>query len=173
MGDLQFVFEVAHRSQAPQDQVGAMGDGTVHCEAIETDHLHAGEMARRRADLFDPFVDAERRPFARIAEHRNDHLTKQAHGPLNQVHMTIGKRVETAGVESPHRESAMGGSYEADRCLDFSQRIRAMSLDADAKKVLLRKIPHGLFICGVRNGCLLYTSPSPRDKRQSRMPSSA
>ena len=29
----------------------------------------------------------------------------------------------------------MGGSYAADRCLDFSQRIRAMSLDADAKKV--------------------------------------
>ena len=26
---------------------------------------------------------------------------------------------------------------------------------------------------GPRNGCLLYTSPSPRDKRQSRMPSSA
>ena len=30
-------------------------------------------------------------------------------------------------------------------------------------------------IAGLRNvrGCLLYTSPSPRDKRQSRMPSSA
>ena len=26
---------------------------------------------------------------------------------------------------------------------------------------------------GLNNGCLLYTSPSPRDKRQSRMPSSA
>ena len=26
---------------------------------------------------------------------------------------------------------------------------------------------------GCRSGCLLYTSPSPRDKRQSRMPSSA
>ena len=26
---------------------------------------------------------------------------------------------------------------------------------------------------GDRMGCLLYTSPSPRDKRQSRMPSSA
>ena len=26
---------------------------------------------------------------------------------------------------------------------------------------------------GLGNGCLLYTSPSPRDKRQSRMPSSA
>ena len=28
-------------------------------------------------------------------------------------------------------------------------------------------------ISSVTNGCLLYTSPSPRDKRQSRMPSSA
>ena len=27
-----------------------------------------------------------------------------------------------------------------------------MSLDVDAKKVLLRKIPHGLFVCGVREG---------------------
>ena len=32
----------------------------------------------------------------------------------------------------------------------------------------------GLVACGDRNdACLLYTSPSPRDKRQSRMPSSA
>ena len=27
-----------------------------------------------------------------------------------------------------------------------------MTLDLEAKKVLLRKIPHGLFICGVRDG---------------------
>ena len=27
-----------------------------------------------------------------------------------------------------------------------------MTLDQDAKKVLLRKIPHGLFICAVREG---------------------
>ena len=27
-----------------------------------------------------------------------------------------------------------------------------MTLDLDAKKILLRKIPHGLFICGVRDG---------------------
>ena len=35
----------------------------------------------------------------------------------------------------------------------------------------------GFTISGLKNGgsttCLLYTSPSPRDKRQSRMPSSA
>ena len=31
----------------------------------------------------------------------------------------------------------------------------------------------GVYVRVVRNTCLLYTSPSPRDKRQSRMPSSA
>ena len=30
-----------------------------------------------------------------------------------------------------------------------------------------------LGLIGEGTGCLLYTSPSPRDKRQSRMPSSA
>ena len=34
----------------------------------------------------------------------------------------------------------------------------------DLEKMILIGIPHT---------CLLYTSPSPRDKRQSRMPSSA
>ena len=29
------------------------------------------------------------------------------------------------------------------------------------------------FLSGLHKYCLLYTSPSPRDKRQSRMPSSA
>ena len=31
----------------------------------------------------------------------------------------------------------------------------------------------GRIHCGRPHDCLLYTSPSPRDKRQSRMPSSA
>ncbi len=34
----------------------------------------------------------------------------------------------------------------------FSFQDTFMTLDLDAKKVLLRKIPHGLFICGVREG---------------------
>ena len=37
---------------------------------------------------------------------------------------------------------------------------------------LLRIFPHHSWVVGV-GSCLLYTSPSPRDKRQSRMPSSA
>ena len=34
-------------------------------------------------------------------------------------------------------------------------------------------ITSAIFLLAGRKTCLLYTSPSPRDKRQSRMPSSA
>ena len=37
---------------------------------------------------------------------------------------------------------------------------------------LIHQVAHREF-SEVMEGCLLYTSPSPRDKRQSRMPSSA
>ena len=51
-----------------------------------------------------------------------------------------------------------------------------------AKRVSNCYIPNSKFVCSTNLGfsggsnryiCLLYTSPSPRDKRQSRMPSSA
>ena len=51
-----------------------------------------------------------------------------------------------------------------------SLRIGAVG-PSEKEKVVgheLQKTPQGTLIC-----CLLYTSPSPRDKRQSRMPSSA
>ena len=42
---------------------------------------------------------------------------------------------------------------------------------------VLRRMPVDVALMDIRmpqmDGCLLYTSPSPRDKRQSRMPSSA
>ena len=50
-------------------------------------------------------------------------------------------------------DEAVAKSYAARLCLDFMQLFSTlMSLDLDAKKTLLRKIPHGLFICGVRDG---------------------
>ena len=45
------------------------------------------------------------------------------------------------------------------------------SSDASLEDRLDHAVRVGLAI--VTEGCLLYTSPSPRDKRQSRMPSSA
>ena len=45
------------------------------------------------------------------------------------------------------------------------------SMENNSLQIFLRTI--SIFHTGVSLGCLLYTSPSPRDKRQSRMPSSA
>ena len=60
-------------------------------------------------------------------------------------------------------------------------------LDLSQAKLLLEKCPHikwvkvglelfvreGPRVIEILKGCLLYTSPSPRDSRKSRMPSSA
>ena len=35
------------------------------------------------------------------------------------------------------------------------------------------KIPYKVHLIDINNNCLLYTSPSPRDRTRSRMPSSA
>ena len=41
------------------------------------------------------------------------------------------------------------------------------------KELPIGKHPLQLYSQGTPNGCLLYTSPSPRDPKTSRMPSSA
>ena len=70
----------------------------------------------------------------------------------------------------------------------FVQVVHALSVEADtdlaigadqeAEVLGIVHIPLGLeegefILAGLCSICLLYTSPSPRDKRQSRMPSSA
>ena len=79
------------------------------------------------------------------------------------VERTFGDALEWAAREYGDREAVV---YGADR-ISFAQlaeRVRAFA--------------RGLIAQGIAPGehvalCLLYTSPSPRDKRQSRMPSSA
>ena len=63
-------------------------------------------------------------------------------------------------------------SEQADVVIRFQGGHNAgHTLVIDGVTYKLRLLPSGI----VRKGkiCLLYTSPSPRDKRQSRMPSSA
>ena len=52
-----------------------------------------------------------------------------------------------------------------DKKLPLEERFKAQQK--------LSKLPRNSAKTRVMNSCLLYTSPSPRDKRQSRMPSSA
>ena len=58
--------------------------------------------------------------------------------------------------------------------------MEILGLLSDGMSLSLQPLNIGLILIGVTLGlfigampCLLYTSPSPRDKRQSRMPSSA
>ena len=73
---------------------------------------------------------------------------------------------------------ALDEGFFSEEGLDASLHIGKGSLDA------IPKVASGEFDMGSadinslitwrdKNPCLLYTSPSPRDKRQSRMPSSA
>ena len=52
----------------------------------------------------------------------------------------------------------------------INERVAIISLDEDERTFSVVDEGEGI---GQPLGCLLYTSPSPRDKRQSRMPSSA
>ena len=60
--------------------------------------------------------------------------------------------------------------YQAKETLDIAHEISKLldcGLDKESLAILIALCENGV------NPCLLYTSPSPRDKRQSRMPSSA
>ena len=52
-----------------------------------------------------------------------------------------------------------------------NSKIHILRLDAYTRMALLLAGAFGAYSLGANNICLLYTSPSPRDKRQSRMPS--
>ena len=49
----------------------------------------------------------------------------------------------------------------------------APGMNAAIRAVTRAAIYNGLQVKGIYRGCLLYTSPSPRDPKTSRMPSSA
>ena len=57
--------------------------------------------------------------------------------------------------------------------------LSALMFAVGATGLLIRRNPLVMFMCvelmlnGVNISCLLYTSPSPRDRQKSRMPSSA
>ena len=59
------------------------------------------------------------------------------------------------------------------RCIDIAQKTQSISPDKEEMDLIRRIGKKADELLDKEYDCLLYTSPSPRDKRQSRMPSSA
>ena len=64
----------------------------------------------------------------------------------------------------------MAGLFGGDEAVDKNANENPGNIELTTEQVVVFKDGYCLV---VKDGCLLYTSPSPRDKRQSRMPSSA
>ena len=64
------------------------------------------------------------------------------------------------------------GTYSFSEMLQLLTHLSAKT-DLSIDQLLLTYGEHFFGVIEVSYPCLLYTSPSPRDKRQSRMPSSA
>ena len=82
----------------------------------------------------------------------------------------LAKRLAAAGFEHEDIDDALGWLYglaeTTERCVDLAQApTSGTRIYTDNEYSQLGTESIGF--------CLLYTSPSPRDKRQSRMPSSA
>ena len=89
-------------------------------------------------------------------------MIKMYHNPVLLKESIIGLNINPNGIYVDATFGGGGHSTEILNKLNSSGRLIAFDQDQDAidNKIL-------------DNSCLLYTSPSPRDKRQSRMPSSA
>ena len=67
------------------------------------------------------------------------------------------------------------GAWTLQQLVADNQRVVAFDLSGDTRRAALLMTEDQMQSVQWEQGdiCLLYTSPSPRDKRQSRMPSSA
>ena len=95
-----------------------------------------------------------------------------------ESHHAVESEDERGRVEDEWNEPRQ---KEGENIMSFYGRAKAIRMklvsygdtrpDSSMCKHIARRMLPSLKICSDR--CLLYTSPSPRDKRQSRMPSSA
>ena len=103
VSDLELVFEITHGPQPTQDQVHVLLPCALNREAVETDHLHTAEMVRGDANLIQPSFQRKGGGLTGILENSHNHLPEESTSTLDQVEVTEGEGVETAGIESPHR----------------------------------------------------------------------
>ena len=80
----------------------------------------------------------------------------------------------TSQTEENYLKAIFKLSDDEQNSVSTSAISNSMNTSAASVTDMLKRLSEKGFINYAKyKGCLLYTSPSPRDKRQSRMPSSA
>ena len=92
---------------------------------------------------------------------------------ISRIHKALNTAASRGDIEYVYSENIANTDYERVMREYAEQGMQLIvgevfGLERAARKVA-KDYPDTAFLMG----CLLYTSPSPRDKRQSRMPSSA
>ena len=64
-------------------------------------------------------------------------------------------------------------SFFVKACVVALKNFPAVNAEIDGDEIIYKNYYNLSFAVGTEKGCLLYTSPSPRDRQKSRMPSSA
>ena len=84
----------------------------------------------------------------------------------------VTKTIQATKVYESHSQSIQKNSIAAKNFLNKSQKGQTAILERSAKSF---EQAQKTITAGMRRSvtCLLYTSPSPRDRQKSRMPSSA
>ena len=82
-----------------------------------------------------------------------------------------GKRIYYLDVKKNRKDEMFLAITESKKIVSGEGDDSQVSFEKH--KIFLYKEDFEKFTNGLQQACLLYTSPSPRDKRQSRMPSSA
>ena len=135
--------------------------------SFETDMNRAAKTAEKRAKEIDSVV-------SKAGERIGAALGAAG---IAAVYFGIARRAFDLALESARKRhsAALGGkSYAHHPAAQFA--VARAAIELDSIEALLERTARD-WAEGVDHGplwpCLLYTSPSPRDKRQSRMPSSA
>ena len=173
-------LEMARREQAANERMAAEFEAATETawrdrlEAASDAELRAKEELVTRANAVDAAeaeVREERRA-ARDAETKSDALRTRLDAATREA---AREAARAAGVEEELREARAEVSA-AGRALSQATRERVSteeSLRAELASQAQGFAAERDAYHATRDACLLYTSPSPRDKRQSRMPSSA
>ena len=95
---------------------------------------------------------------------RKDNLINKTNGKGMIVTVEFEIKGIQYRIERGRRPNILKFYIDGEDALDQEQQGDSRETQKEIEKII--GFPHNMF-------CLLYTSPSPRDKRQSRMPSSA